>query len=424
MSRFNSNRSSFVRAIMALVLLAGSGFAAWLSSTPSLSASARLAPLTFTSPPVGNPQLSLQKTVDNTSPAPGDQINYTLSYSNTQPGAQAFNVKLFDFLPAGAQFLSSNPPATAYPNGILLFTVPSIGPGTANSTVTVQVRVPAGHTQMTNHALVMADGVTPTVTSLLTNIVRPSSDWLRLVKTGPSVVLTNGQLVYNLQATNLGNAALIDVTVVDVLPGGLPLVGASPQPDSVTLPMVRWSLGSLNPAETKTIVITTTAPGATGVITNSAVANAWQNVMTQTIFSTQVVGTGAILQLTKTGSAPVVRIGDALVYTLRYQNTGDQIATTVRLTDTLPSGLTVVGVSQPPVSQTAQQLIWDLGTLTAGQAGQIVITTTVGGPWGRTLFNVADITGQPGSYPGNAELSTTIPFAKLLLPIITRNATP
>ena len=424
MSHSKMNQTSVVRTMIVLALLAGIGFATWLLSTPSLRASSQLAPLTFTSPPVGNPQLSLQKTVDNNSPAPGDQINYTLSYSNTQPGAQAFNVKLFDFLPAGAQFLSSNPPATVYPNGILLFTIPSIGPGTANSTVTVQVSVPAGHTQMTNHVLVMADGVTPTVTSLLTNIVRPSSDWLRLVKTGPSVVLTNGQLVYNLQATNLGNAALIDVTVVDVLPGGLPLVGASPQPDSVTLPMVRWSLGSLNPAETKTIVITATAPSTTGITTNSAVANAWQNVMTQTLFSTQVVNTGAILQVAKTGSAPVVRVGETLVYTLRYENIGNQTATSVRLTDTLPSGLTVVGVSQPPVSQTAQQLIWDLGTLTAGQQGQIVITSTVGGPWGRTLLNVADITGQSGSYPGNAELSTTIPFAKLLLPIITRNATP
>lgn len=424
MSQPTRNQSLLVRVIAVLTVLAGIGFAAGLLATPSLNAASRLVPLTFASPPVGNPQLSLQKTVDNNSPAPGDQINYTLSYSNTQPGAQAFNVKLFDFLPAGAQFLSSNPPATVYPNGILLFTVPSIGPGTANSTVTVQVRVPAGHTQMTNHALVMADGVTPTVTSLLTNIVRPSSDWLRLVKTGPSVVLTNGQLVYNLQATNLGNAVFIDVTVVDVLPGGLPLVGASPQPDSVALPMVRWSLGSLNPAETKTIVITTTAPSTTGIITNSAVANAWQNVMTQTLFSTQVVNTGAILQVAKTGSAPVVRVGETLVYTLRYENIGNQTATSVRLTDTLPSGLTVIGVSQPPVSQTAQQLIWDLGTLTAGQAGQIVITTTVGGPWGRTLLNVADITGQPGSFAGNTELSTTIPFAQLLLPIITRNATP
>jgi uncharacterized repeat protein (TIGR01451 family) len=420
MSHSKLNQSVFVRAFIAFALLAGIGFATWLLSTPSLKASSRLAPLTFTSP-LGNPQFSLKKTVDNNAPAPGDQINYTLSYSNTQPGSQAFNVQLYDFLPAGAQFISSNPPATLYPNGVVLFTAPSVGPGTNTITATVRIRVPDGHTQIVNHALVAADGVTPTVASLLTNIVRPSSDWLRLVKTGPGFVLANDDLVYTLQATNLGSAALLDVAVVDVLPAGVAFGSASPAPSSVTLPVVRWSLGSLGPAETKTIVITTTAPGTPGNITNSAIASAWQNVMTQTLFSTQVVNAGAILQVVKTGSAPVVRVGETLVYTLRYENTGNQTATTVRLTDTLPSGLTVVGTSQPPTSQTAQQLVWDLGTLNAGQQGQIVITTTVGGPWNRTLLNVADITGQAGSYPGHAELSTTIPLVKLYLPIVMKN---
>jgi uncharacterized repeat protein (TIGR01451 family) len=363
----------------------------------------------------------LKKTVDNAAPAPGDQINYTLSYSNTQAGSQAFNVQLYDFLPAGAQFISSNPPATLYPNGVVLFTAPVVGPGTQTITATVRIRVPEGHTQIVNHALVAADGVTPTVASLLTNIVRPSSDWLRLVKTGPSAVLANGQLVYTLQATNLGSAALLDVTVVDVLPAGVSLGSAAPTPSSVTLPMVRWSLGSLNSAETKTIVITTTAPSAPGVITNSAIASAWQNVMTQTLLSTQVVNAGAILNVVKTGSAPVVRVGDTLVYTLRYENAGNQTATAVRLTDTLPSGLTVIGAAPSPTVQTAQQLIWNLNTLTAGQQGQIVITATVGGLWGRTLLNVADMTGEAGSYPGHAELSTTIPFIKVFLTLIMKN---
>src|SRR5512139_633948 len=164
MSQFKMNQSLFVRAIMALVLLIGIGFATWLLATPTLNASSRLAPLTFTSP-IGNPQFSLKKAVDNSAPAPGDQINYTLSYSTTQPGSQAFNVQLYDFLPAGAQFISSNPPATLYPNGALLFTAPSVG--TPTITAAVRIRVPEGHAQLVNHALVTADGVTPTVTSLL-----------------------------------------------------------------------------------------------------------------------------------------------------------------------------------------------------------------------------------------------------------------
>ena len=420
MSHSKMSQSSFVRAFVALALLAGIGLGAWLLSTPSLQAASRLAPLTLISP-VGNPRLGLSKSVDNSAPAPGAQVNYTLSYSNTQPGSQAFDVRLYDFLPAGAQFISSNPPATVYPDGVLLFTAPSLSPGVVNA-VTVQVRVPAGHSQMTNHALVVADGVTPTVTSLVTNIAHAPTNWLRLVKSGPSVVLINGVVIYTLQATNLGSSALQDVTVVDILPAGVSLGSAAPSPSSVTLPMVTWSLGSLNPAATKTIVITTTAPGMTGIITNSAVAGAWQNVLTQTLFSTQVTNNAAILNVTKTGSAAVVRVGDRLVYTLGYKNVGNQVATTVRLTDTLPSGLTVIGTSPLTTSQTAQQLAWNLNTLTAGQQGQIVITTTVGAPWGRTLLNVADITGQLGSWAGHAELSTSVPFFRMVLPIVLKDA--
>jgi uncharacterized repeat protein (TIGR01451 family) len=419
MSHFKTNQSLFVRAIMALVLLSGIGFATWLLSTPSLRASSQLAPLTFTSP-IGNPQFSLNKTVDNSAPAPGDQINYTLSYSNTQAGSQAFNVQLYDFLPAGAQFISSNPPAAQYPNGVLLFTTPSIS-GTAVQTVTVQVQVPVGHTQMTNHALVMADGVTPTFASLLTNITPSPTNWLRLIKAGYPVVQANDQLVYTLQATNIGVATLSDVTVVDVLPGGVSLGSASPAPDLVTVPLLRWSLGTLAPAQSKTIVITTTAPVATGVITNSAMASAWQNVVTQTLFSTQVTNNAAILRVFKTGSAPTVNVGDTLVYTLHYDNIGSQAATSVRLTDTLPANVSVVSVSRPVDYQVGQQLAWNLNPLGAAEQGQIVITTTVGLPYSRTLHNVADITGQAGSFPGHAALDTAVRPVILYLPLIMKN---
>jgi uncharacterized repeat protein (TIGR01451 family) len=133
------------------------------------------------------------------------------------------------------------------------------------------------------------------------------------------------------------------------------------------------------------------------------------------------VTSATILTLDKTGSASVVRVGEMLVYTLRYENIGNQTATTARLTDTLPSGITVIGTSQPPVVQTTQQLVWNVGPINAGQQGQIVITATVGGPGNRTLLNTADITGQAGSYPDHAELSTTVSAFKLLLPLIMKN---
>ncbi len=50
MSHSKMSQSSFVRAFVALALLAGIGFGAWLLSTPSLQAASHLTPLTFDQP--------------------------------------------------------------------------------------------------------------------------------------------------------------------------------------------------------------------------------------------------------------------------------------------------------------------------------------------------------------------------------------
>ena len=407
-----------VRVIFTLIGMVGLWLLGiWLLSAPALSASNTFpAPLTFQSP-IGNPQLVLDKTIDNDTPQPNSEIVYTLAYSTTNPGSQAFNVWLYDFLPAGVQFVSANPPPASYANGVLLFTAPSVE--TETLAVTVRARVLVGYDQLYNHALVVADGVIPTHASLLTSVTQPFGR-LRLIKTGYSYVLVNDKLVYILRCENTGDIIVDDVTLVDVLPTGLPLIDASPAPDIVTLPLLQWSLGQLGPGEIRTVVVTTTAPTFAGVITNTVLADARQSVMTQTVFSTQVITEGAILRVTKKGSAPVVGVGDELVYTLRYQNMGNTTATGVVLTDTFPSDISVVGVYPPAMSLTNQQGVWNLASLAPSATGKIVITTTVGGNPARTLHNVVAITGHD-SFPGHAELDTQVRCFLLYLPLVMRN---
>ena len=418
MSNKKMTESFPARSIVALICVAGLAlFSAWFLSTPGLKASSGLPSLTFASP-IGNPQFGLRKTVDNSAPMSGEQITYTLTYSNTNLGSQAFNVRLYDFLPAGAQLVSTNP-AASYSDGVLLFTAPSVGPGTEDHEVTVRVNVLAGYNKLYNHALIVADSVTPTRASLLTSVTQQPGGQLHLTKSGPLYSLVNGQLVYTLRCENIGDVTLSDVMLADILPAGLPLLGASPTPDMATLPLVRWSLGDLGPGESRTVVVTSTAPATTGAITNTAVADAQQTPMALTTLSTQVVATGAILRVTKDASAPSVTIGGQLVYTLRYWNAGDQSATVVFLTDTLPSGITVTAASPMPASLSSPQLVWNLGTVSAASPAQtIVITATVGGAWNRTLHNVADVAGQPVSYPDHAERDTEVRPFMLYLPII------
>lgn len=419
MSREGMRSRPFIRAALALICVAGVWLlGTWVTSAPASVASNALLRLTFYSPipPVNNPHLSLVKTADNDTPAAGEEIVYTLTYSTTNPGSQAFNVRVYDFLPAGVQLLSASPPAS-YRGGALLFTAPSLG--ATNAIATVRVRVQEGYDQLYNHALVMADGVPPVHASLLTSVEQPLTG-LRVAKTGYGAVLIDDELVYILRCRNTGDSLAKDVTVVDVLPTGLPLVEAVPPPDTVMLPTLSWSLGDLAPGESWTAVLTTTAPASASVITNTALADARQWVVTPTVFATRVITEGAILWVTKQGSAPAVDVGDELVYTLQYENIGNRPATGVALTDTLPADITVSDVYPPATSQTARRIVWDLETLTPGESGRVVVTTTVAGGGGRTLHNAADITG-PGSFPGQAELDTPVRLTLLYLPLVMRS---
>lgn len=389
-----------------------------LSAAPRSSRAAKLESAAFISP-IGTPQLSLIKTVDNPAPKPDDLITYNLTYSNTQAGTQAFNVKLYDFLPAGVQFVSANPSPTSNSNGVLLFASPSVGPTTNDVTVQVNVRVLAGYAQLLNHALLVADDTPPAQASLATNVQKPSAS-LSLSKTGYSSALAGGQLVYTLIAGNTSGNTASNVTVVDVLPAGVSFVAASLAPTTLTPPVVSWSMGSLAPGEQRTIVVTTTAPASTGVITNTALADAQQAVVTQTLFSTQVITQGPLLRVTKQGPA-VVNKGDTLVYTIHYWNDGNQAATGVLLTDTLPANINVIATEPPTMTVSAQQATLSIGTIgAASPVRTIVITATIGGPANRTLLNTVDVTAQNG-IPAHAEWPTQVRPALTYLPLVRKN---
>jgi uncharacterized repeat protein (TIGR01451 family) len=265
------------------------------------------------------------------------------------------------------------------------------------------------------------DSPVPTSTPMPTPTPTPLPD-LRLVKTGYPVVLTDDELLYTLRCESIGGSTANDVTVEDTLPAGLPLVGASPPPHTVTLPSLEWAVGDLSPGQIWEAMITITAPASASVITNAALAAAQPDVMTQTLFATQVVTSARILRVTKAGSTLVVDVGDELVYTLYYWNDGNQSAAEVVLTDTFPSDVTMTAVLDWPTDLTSERGVWSLGTLEPDESGQVVITVTVEGDGDRMLLNVVDVTclPEPGCVPGHAELFTRVRPRPQCLPLVLR----
>ncbi len=417
--KLNHMKSLLIQtAIFVLVVVAGLWIGAWALSVPTSNAADAHLP-TFESP-IGNPVLSVAKSVNDDSPQPGDVIEYTLTYSSTRPGSRAFNMRLYDFLPAGVQFVSSTPSASSYANGQLVFFAPSIDHNPL--TATVRVRVLEGYERLRNDAILTADEVTPTATSLLTLVDQPPQ-YLDLSKTGYEAVLIDSELVYILRCENNSNVAVENATVADILPTGVSFVDASPAPDAGgTLPVLTWSLGSLPAGESRTIIVTTTAPSSIGVITNTATAYGERRIPTYQVFATQVITEGAILKVTKQAPAGPVKVGDQIVYTLRYSNIGNKATSSATLTDNLPSQIQVTGVYSTATLVTAgPPMVWNVGVISPGvPAGKILITATVTSGWGETLHNSAQL-NSPDSYAAQAHAYTQVQLAQLYLPLVVRN---
>ncbi len=393
----------------------------WGLPTETLQASSlKPALLTFESP-IGNPALTISKEANLTSPRPGQTVIYTLRYANTNAGSQAFNVRLYDFLPAGIQLISTNPSYASYADGVLTFNAPSIGPGTTPVEVVVYGIVQEGFDELYNHAIVTADGVTPTHASVHT-IVAPPVRELVLTKTGYPVVLKEGELVYQLQCENTGEVPVRNITVLDLLPGDVIYQSATPAPAEVTLPLLRWTVGTLEVGETWMATLVVTSPTTIGVITNTAMATADELPITSELFATQVVSEGAILYLTKTGAPAQTYINEPMVYTLTYQNIGNHVATSVRLTDTLPADVTVVGtVPTPPTLLSNTRVVWEIPTIAPNETGMAVITVTAQGMPIRILHNAAEIAAPgPDVYGSTAEFENMVIFRTIYLPLMLR----
>lgn len=416
------SKKNWVRAMWILALAMGvwAGVAWSLSGTLS-NAAERDPELLFQSiiptPPLDNPHLNIVISVDNSNPSPGDEIIYTLTYSSTDPASAAYNVHLYDFLPTGVQYLSANPPAT-YSAGVVHFTDSSVEP--VDESVTVRVRVLEGYDQLRNYAMITADLVYPDYDELLIPVQIPESH-LVVTKNGPTAVIAGREMAYTLHCENPGNVTVEHATVKDILPAGAVYVDASPAPTEVALPVLTWSLGDLAPLEWRDIVVTVTAPTNAGVITNVALLDAYPRVMTHTMEATNIITEGAILRLTKQGSATTVDLGDALVYTLQYWNEGTATASNARLTDTLPADVTVSGTDPTPTVATSTYLAWNVGdVLTSASPATIRVTVTVGGYGGRVLHNQADLIAT-GAFGEHADLYTSVALAKLYLPVTLRN---
>ena len=151
-------------------------------------------------------------------------------------------------------------------------------------------------------------------------------------KVMPPEVLMGKSFEIVIKVRNLGDAELQEVTLTDRTEGGARVEEATPKADSVDGAVSTWSLGTLGARQTREVRVRAVAIGETP-ITGCASATFRPGVCA----TTRVVRPA--IELVKTMPAEVL-VCDPIPVKLLVKNTGTSPLNEVRVTDTLPAGVT------------------------------------------------------------------------------------
>jgi uncharacterized repeat protein (TIGR01451 family) len=278
------------------------------------------------------------------------------------------------------------------------------------------------------------------ITATLT--VTPLVD-LAITKTA-SVTNPNagGTFTYTIVIGNNGPSTATNATWTDTLPAGLGTIT-----NIVTSAGISGSAAGSTISGTSTLASgqvatisfqVSVAPGASGVLTNSAsvtapVGTTELNLTNNAGTVTVTVSPVADLALTKTASNPTPNAGGTFTYTIVIGNNGPSAVTNATWTDTLPAGLgtitnivTSAGISGAAAGST----ISGTSTLASGQVATISFQVSVAGNASGVLTNSAGVTAPVGTTdpnPANNAGTVTVtvsPVADLALTKTASNLTP
>ncbi|QNK64746.1 DUF11 domain-containing protein [Pedobacter sp. PAMC26386] len=380
---------------------------------------------TSTSTPVPTPTTdrSVVKTVNNSTPAVGSNVVFTLLATNNGPSAGT-GITVTDLLPAGYTYVSSTPPVgTTYNNVTGLWTIGSLA-NTATSTLTITATVnatgPYGNTATITGT--ENDPIPGNNTSTTTPTPTPTTDRSVVKTVNNSTPAVGSNVVFTLLVTNNGPSAGTGIIVTDLLPAGYTYVSSTP-PAGTTYNNVTglWTIGTLANAATSTLTITATV-NATGPYGNTATITGTENDPTpgnNTSTTTPTPTPTTDRSVVKTVNNATPAVGSNVVFTLVATNNGPSTGTGITVTDLLPAGYTYVS-SNPSAgtTYTSGTGLWTIGTLTNGTSSTLTITATVNaaGPYG----NTATITGTENDpTPGNnTSTSTPVPVPTTNLSIL------
>ena len=352
--------------------------------------------------------LSVTKTASANPSVLGVHLTYVVTVTNHGPSA-ANEVTVIDTLPGSVVYVSSQlrlgpfaPSQTGcelQPGGVTIeCAIGTLARG-ATSTVTIVVDPKTDRT-ITNVVVVAAaeldrdpsDNTTSTDT-----VIVPGADVSVDAEDSSDPVVAGGTITYTLTVSNSGPSSATGVTFESRLPPEVSFRSAEPSRNCTEFGGdITCVVGNLGSGTVRTITIVVDAPPTVGTITTTASVVAKQfdpDLTNNTVTERTEVRNAADLSVSVAGSPDPVVAGASLVYSVTATNNGPSAATDVTLTDTLPTGVTLVSATstQGNCDVTGITVTCALGTLEVNDisTATIVVKPTTTG----VITNRAEVTG-------------------------------
>ncbi|MBS9462726.1 DUF11 domain-containing protein [Flagellimonas sp. 389] len=390
--------------------------------------------------------VSLTKTVDNSTPNVNSNVVFTLTVANDGP-SDATTLQVTDVLPSGFTYVSDNG-AGAYDDGTGIWNIGTLANGASTSlNITASVNTTGVYTnvaEITQHAEGDSDS-TPNNNVLAEDdqdevIVTPVQlvD-ISVTKVADDLTPNVGDpIVFTITVTNDGPSDATNIVVTDFLASGYQFVSAVPSVGVYEPLNGSWTVGDLDNGVTENIVITANVL-ANGDYTNTAELTdlAEQDIDSepannddteddqQTIEPTPVLVSDLILRKSVDVLSPF--IGDEVIFTISISNNGPSDVTGVEVLDLLPSGYTYVSNNRTAGVYVPGTGIWELNGIIPNGTTETLNIVAIVNPTG-DYFNVTEVFSSnnldPNSTPNNNNIfendqdsagTTPIPAADLSL---------
>lgn len=371
--------------------------------------------------------ISVTKTADNLTPNVGEQIVFTVSVFNDGP-SDATNVVVTDFLESGYEFVSAVPSNGVYEPLNGSWTIGNLDNATSENIIITANVLPNGDytniAELTDLTETDIDSepannddteddqqtIEPIPVLVSDLILRKSVDILS--------PLVGEEVIFNISITNEGPNDVTGVEVLDLLPDGYTYVSNNRTAGVYTPGTGIWELNGVIPngtTETMNIVATVNPSGDYfNVVEVFSSSNLDPNSIpnNNNVFENDQDSAGttpipaADLALDKTVDNESPDVGSNVTFTVTLTNEGPSDATSVVVSDALPSGYTYLSDDSGGTYSDASGL-WNVGTIAGGSSIALNITAQVNttGDYVNVAEVITSIQQDPDSTPGNNVLA-------------------